>query len=256
MKIEIIHEEASFLVIHKPHGLNVHREHASTDQELNEPTGDSNQVSATENSITPSLIDVLKAQINHSELYLVHRLDKETSGVMVIAKTLQAAQELGDSFESRRVRKCYLAISHKKPSKKQGKVVGDMAKARGGSYKLLRSRSTPAITQFYSSSLDEAFNGTTVTPPKLRVFTVFPLTGKTHQIRVALKAVGAPILGDLRYGSATADRMYLHAWALAFEIQGKSYAFSSLPKGEVYERSAFLTYVEQTATALKDAFFY
>lgn len=83
-----------------------------------------------------------------------------------------------------------------------------MAKARNGSYKLLRSHNSPAKTAFFSFALG---NGQ-------RLFALKIFTGKTHQIRVALRALGAPILGDERYGGAVADRMYLHAAQIQFVL--------------------------------------
>ena len=58
---------------------------------------------------------------------------------------------------------------------------------------------------------------------------VLPRTGKTHQIRVALKSLGAPILGDRLYAGTPADRVYLHAWRLCFPFRGESLRFESLP---------------------------
>jgi len=88
--------------------------------------------------------------------------------------------------------------------------------ARNGSWKLLRSVENPAVTQFFSFGLT----------PGLRLYLLKPHTGKTHQLRVALKSLGVPLLGDTRYGADKSDRAYLHAWQLAFELDGKSYQFS------------------------------
>ena len=158
------------------------------------------------------------------ECYPVHRLDIMTTGLVVVARTQDAARELGDLFANRQVNKCYLAISNQKPKKKQGLVKGDMAKARRGSWKLLRTTENPAITRFDSVSLE----------PGVRLYKVRPQTGKTHQIRVALKSIGAPILGDVRYGGGEADRGYLHAYALQFDYDGEPICIAAAPSNGQY----------------------
>ena len=97
-----------------------------------------------------------------------------------------------------------------------------MGKARNGSYRLLRTLDNPAITRFWSR-LDTSFGE--------RLFLLKPHTGKTHQLRVAMKSLGAPIFGDTRYGGDEADRTYLHAWALEFnDGQAQQRVFSN-PSG-------------------------
>jgi len=148
----------------------------------------------------------------------VHRLDKMTSGLLIVACHAKAASIFGKMFEEHEVEKRYLALSIRKPKKKQGTVSGGMQPSRRGQWKLTQESKNLAITQFFSSS----FQG-------LRVFMLRPLTGKTHQIRVALKSLGAPILGDLRYGGEVADRGYLHAFALRFNWQGEAKQYVCLP---------------------------
>jgi len=110
-------------------------------------------------------------------------------------------------------------LSDRKPAKKQGWVRGDMEKGRGGAWRLLPSQANPAVTYFQSASL----------APGLRVFFLKPLTGRTHQLRVALKSLGAPILGDALYQGSDADRTYLHAYALSFELDGETLRFYCPP---------------------------
>jgi tRNA pseudouridine32 synthase/23S rRNA pseudouridine746 synthase len=148
----------------------------------------------------------------------VHRLDKITSGLLIVACHADAASRFGKMFEAHQVEKRYLALSSKKPKKKQGAVSGGMQPSRRGQWKLSKDNENMAVTQFFSSS----YQG-------FRLFVVRPLTGKTHQIRVALKSLGSPILGDLRYGGEEADRGYLHAYALQFEWQGEVKQYVCLP---------------------------
>lgn len=206
---ELIDENSLFLVVYKGPGLSFHNEEGKA-----------------------GLITLLKKEQNYSELYPVHRLDRVTSGPLIIAKKREVAAELGELFSKDRVDKYYLAISTSKPKKKQGLIVGDMVKSRRGMWKLTRSRGNPAKTRFYSYPLSGG----------LRLFLLKIYTGKTHQIRVAMKSLGAPILGDPLYNREASlkspeDRTYLHAYSLSFSLQGKGYSYLVPPR----EGSHFLT---------------
>ena len=193
MKIEIIEKNALFIVVNKPAGLNFHCEGGE------------------------GLVTLLKLQLNLPVLYPVHRLDKMTSGLIIFALSKKIATVFMELFQSHKIEKYYLAISTEKPKKKQGWIKGDMEKARRGSWKLTKTNNHPAITQFISQSVQ----------PKERLFLLKPYSGKTHQLRVALKSISAPITGDQRYQalalSNKEDRGYLHAYALRFEIEGSHY---------------------------------
>jgi tRNA pseudouridine32 synthase/23S rRNA pseudouridine746 synthase len=95
-----------------------------------------------------------------------------------------------------------------------------MAKSRRGMFKMLRSMENPAITQFFSFSL----------PNKQRLYLLKPHSGKTHQLRVALSSIAAPIVGDpLYYGQSKADRGYLHAYAIKFTYLNEPFEFIAKP---------------------------
>jgi tRNA pseudouridine32 synthase/23S rRNA pseudouridine746 synthase len=197
--IKIVFENSDFVIINKPSMLNFHSEEAAG-------------------------VVVLAQQIlGLKQLYSVHRLDKMTSGLLILAKTKESAAEFTTLFEARRIEKYYLAISLRKPKKKQGWIKGDMGSSRRGSYKFLSTNNNPAVTQFISHALRV----------HERLFLVKPHTGKTHQIRVALKSIGAPIAGDIRYANSTEaqkeERGYLHAYALRFEFKGKAFTFTCKP---------------------------
>jgi len=152
--------------------------------------------------------------------YPVHRLDRITSGLIILAKHKKAAQAFGQMFEQHLITKYYLALSAKKPKKKQGTIKGGMQQGRRGSWMLNQSNTNLAHTQFFSCLLK----------PGIRLFVLKPKTGKTHQLRVALKSVAAPILGDERYGGEVSDRGYLHAYSLSFEWQGQIKEFEYMPE--------------------------
>ena len=168
-------------------------------------------------------------------LYPVHRLDKLTSGLLVFAKSPQTCALLAEQFRKRMVTKFYLALVAAKPKKKQGRIQGDMVKARGGAWKLATTMQNPAITLFKSCSVR----------PGLRLIVLKPLTGKTHQLRVALKSLGAPIIGDTQYGGLASDRGYLHSFGLGFEFQGKEFCYLDSPKqGELFALPEFTKALE------------
>lgn len=205
---KIITQTDDFVVVAKSAGVNFH-------DEEQQGSGLFSQVK-----------EQMKKQFAITELYPVHRLDKMTSGLVIFAKNLKSAQIFGKLFEEHNVEKYYLAISNKKPTKKQGWIKGDMAKSRRGMFKLLRSMDNPAITQFFSYSIAN----------KQRLYLLKPHSGKTHQLRVALSSIGAPIIGDPLYNSnSIADRGYLHAYALRFDFVGKMYQFIlPVDEGEYY----------------------
>ncbi len=178
-----------------------------------------------------------KQALATDELYPVHRLDKITSGLMIVAKTAGAAAAFGKLFEQGQIEKYYLALSEKKPMKKQGSVIGDMVKARRGAWKLTRDVSNPAVTQFQSFFMDLSGDEHTELNG-LRVFLLRPKTGKTHQIRVCMKSLGSPIAGDALYAdtadSERFDRGYLHAFALRFSLFEQEYSFCAPANEGVY----------------------
>ena len=214
--IALLYENEDFLVVDKPAGLNFHSEEEA------------------------GLVVLVQEQYKLEAIYPLHRLDKMTSGLVIFGKCKEAAQQFGKMFENREVEKYYLAISLRKPKKKQGWIKGDMKSARRGSWMFAKTNDNPAITQFHSTALREGERG----------FLVKPHTGKTHQIRVALKSIGSPIAGDIRYAQSDEAkkeaRGYLHAYALRFEYKGETYRFLQPPKeGERFLSDAFNAIVSQ-----------
>lgn len=201
--IEIIYHDNNFVIAHKPDGMNFHSEEGA------------------------GFVVLTTQKLGVEQLYSVHRLDKMTSGLIILAKNSVVANLFTTMFENRQIEKYYLAISLRKPKKKQGWIKADMTASRRGSYKLTKTMDNPAITQFKSTSLRT----------HERLFIIKPHTGKTHQIRVALKSIGAPIAGDIRYANADEakeeDRGYLHAYVLKFVFKNENFTFIAKPnRGE------------------------
>lgn len=196
----IVFTHPDFILINKHPNVSVHKDEGSTMllQEVAKVTGD-------------------------TQLYLVHRLDKMTSGLLLLARSSSAASALSGLFSERKIEKFYLAIGSNKPKKKQGLIMGDMERSRRSAWKLVNRRDNPAVTQFFSVAGDAGE----------RVFLCKPHTGKTHQIRVALKSVGSAIIGDPIYNaSSIADRGYLHAFALRFSYLDEEFNFICDPREE------------------------
>ncbi|KAJ1630825.1 pseudouridine synthase [Pavlovales sp. CCMP2436] len=110
------------------------------------------------------------------DLHSVHRLDNPTSGLLIFAKSASSQTALSRAFEERAVLKYYVGISGRPPSRKMGKVVGDMEPSRRGCYKILRSTANPAVTHFTTRGIPFSEK------KGLRFILMKPETGKTHQV--------------------------------------------------------------------------
>lgn len=161
---------------------------------------------------------------------LVHRLDKETSGVMVVAKTDQAHQYLSMQFKEHSIDRRYLALVCGEVEKRKGVVVLPIGRDKNDRKKISSRTTHPreATTRFV---VKERF-------PMATLLSVYPETGRTHQIRVHLSHLGYPIVGDKVYGGKLArsfelpaSRQMLHAEHLGFihPIREEKMAFSSPP---------------------------
>ena len=215
MKLDIVYQTDDFIIIYKPCGLSVHKDQSKI-----------------------GLTTLLAKQLNVPQVWLVHRLDKVTSGLLILALNAESAAEFYRLFSEHCIQKTYFALSTQKPKKKQGLIIGDMQKARNGAWKLCQSKENPAITRFESVSCE----------PNLRLFILKPQTGKTHQLRVAMKSLGSPILGDTLYGKNTEniDRTYLHAARLQFEFKGQAFDVFTLSKeGEWWHLDGVMSQIQK-----------
>lgn len=151
------------------------------------------------------------------DLAILHRLDKETSGLILFGKTSMANRALARQFEEGRVRKTYLFLTDRPPP--SGAMTVRSALVRVGATYVCRPPHAGA-------ALAE-----TVFQPKGTMIEARPLTGKTHQIRAQAASEGFPILGDFLYGGAPHARLCLHATELQFEhpATGKVVSLSALP---------------------------
>lgn len=156
--------------------------------------------------------DCLSARIQreYSDALVVHRLDMATSGLMVFARGAEMQRRLSEMFRERRVEKRYVAIVAGRIEAEAGEI--DLPLGSDWAYrprqKVDFAAGKPSLTRYRLLSHDA---GTDTSRVELE-----PVTGRTHQLRVHLAAIGHPIAGDALYGGHTPGRLLLHACSLSF----------------------------------------
>jgi len=192
-KMNLIYEDEHLLVIEKSAGL------------LSVATQKDNEETAF--SILKSYV---KKSHHHSELYIVHRLDRDTSGVMMFAKTKEIQQKLQDNWEAAVTRRIYYAVVEGHVQKAEGEIVSSLKEKKA---LMMYSSKTPGDGQKAITRYRVLKSNTRYT-----LLEVSLQTGKKNQIRVHLQDIGHSIVGDKKYGAATdpLKRLGLHAGILEF----------------------------------------
>ena len=196
--IPVLFEDSACVVVDKPAGLTVH------------PAGTLPKEERT-------LVEIL-AEGEHSPLLLVHRLDKGTTGCLLLAKSEKFCEQLQQQFKNHTVKKAYLALCAGIPEKQKARIDAPIGRnlTQRTKMSLCRTRSSRSAITIYAV-LDE-----TKESSLLRCEIE---TGRTHQIRVHLSSIGHPIVGDMKYGSEVSKRLsekygikspLLHAHMLEF----------------------------------------
>jgi len=202
--LPVVYEDSAILAINKPAGFAVHKTHANDQHET---------LADILVKERPYLKDVGEDPLRPG---IVHRLDKDTSGVMLIAKNQEAFNFLKRQFQERLVKKTYLALVNGSPREPFGTITATLGKLGTKQTTQLKGKrdlvEREAITDYKTL---HSYDGYTL-------LEVTPHTGRTHQIRVHLKSIGCPIVGDSLYGRRGAplpkglDRMFLHAQRIEF----------------------------------------
>jgi len=217
IKLNLIYSDDNIIVINKPAGIQIHP--------------DSNEKSNTlVNALLARFPEIKNVHEESLGAYLrpgiVHRLDKETSGIVIVARNQKSFEELKNLFQNRKVRKKYVALVYGQLKDKRGIITKSIARA--GNYKKqtvaglkTKTKIRGAVTEY--KQLKRFSNYSLVE--------VRPLTGRMHQIRIHLFSIGHPIVGDKLYklksikSNFLAKRHLLHAEQLDFTLFGQKFSF-------------------------------
>lgn len=206
MEIKIICEDKDFIAVLKPAGMVVH------------PDGQHKLEESLIGEILKKYPEIKNVGEDASRPGIVHRLDKDTSGILLIARNQKSFEYFKNLFKDQKIKKSYLALVRGALKTKKGIISGVLGRTKAGffgTYKL-KGKERPAITEYkvletFKNSLGE-----------FSLLEVFPKTGRTHQIRVHLKSIGNPVICDKIYGGKNMicplglTRQFLHAYSLEF----------------------------------------
>jgi len=240
LALEVVYEDADLIVVDKPAGLVVHPAPGHPDRTL-------------VNALIAHCGDSLAGIGGVRRPGIVHRLDKDTSGLMVAAKTAAAHQSLIAQFAARSIERAYAALVWGVPAPASGEIAGNIARSPHNRKKMavVARGGRPAATRY---QVRQVLAGGRASLVECRL-----LTGRTHQIRVHLSARGHPVIGDPLYGRATARRLAglpeparalvrdlgrqaLHAEVLGFEhpATGARVKFSSQLPAKIIRLKSYL----------------
>ena len=223
---EVVYEDSSFMVLNKPSGWVV-------------PETQSSKAPSVELWLhTNSNFEILNLKVYRSGI--VHRLDKETSGLLVVAKTKDAFHYFQKKFKERKIRKTYLALLHGKVEPEIGEINASVGRLPWNRERFgVLAGGREAKTKYKL----KAYYLLQTTYYSLVEF--YPQSGRTHQIRVHAKHIGHPIVADIFYaGRKTArrdrewcPRLFLHASKISFEHpeSGEEVSFESVMPDDLFQ---------------------
>ncbi len=207
--LDVLYEDDDLLVINKPAGMVVH-------------PGAGNRHGTLVNAVLYRCPDLEGVGAAHRP-GIVHRLDKDTSGVILVAKNDRAHRALQEQFKAREVHKIYLALVYGTVEPPQGRIeaaVGRDTRDRKRMAVMPAGLGRPSVTRYETVAIYKAPGG-----ERLSLLSCQPLTGRTHQIRVHLAYIKHPIVGDGVYAGrrrppVPCPRQFLHAHRLRFRLPG------------------------------------
>lgn len=232
--IEILHETDDYLIINKPAGLIVHEAHTSQEETVCD-------------LVVERYPEIKNVGDDQKRPGIVHRLDREVSGIMVIAKSSVFFEYIKNEFQNRKIEKAYEAIVHGLVIKDEGRINFPIVRAKSG-HKMaalpMPKKEVPAQISNREQGNEKARIDSKEAVTDFRVIKKWPhisllsiniLTGRTHQIRVHLSAFGHPLLGDQLYGTPKSKRkndklnlgrIFLFAKRLSFtDMKGENQSF-------------------------------
>ncbi len=226
---KVLLEEKDFLAIEKPAGLMVHAARVSS----------AKRIIDEEKQKQPTLVDWLLSRYPEIKTVgddpavrpgIVHRLDKETSGILLVPRTQEYFEYLKSLFKNHEIQKTYLALVFGEVKYKTSVIDAPIGIKSGTLKRSIHSQkmAKPAVTTYRVRAVFAAKE------KPFSLLEVMPKTGRTHQIRVHLASIGNPILGDHLYGPRRqpefASRLMLHAAAIEFRTKaGKSLHIEDAP---------------------------
>ncbi len=189
--LQIVYEDDDLIVVNKPVGMLVHPSHRDK---------------------SGTVLNALSYYLNrdpacpHIRPGLIHRLDKETSGLLVVAKNPRSHRKVATQFEMKSVEKKYLALVEGKLTRAEGVVEAPIGRYLEQKFWAVKEDGRPAITKFkVLRQLDDA-----------TLIELEPVTGRTNQLRIHCAEIGHPILGDVSRGGRPFSRLCLHSALISF----------------------------------------
>lgn len=217
-EIKIIYEDENIVVIDKPAGITVN----NSDTTKKEQTVQDWVLNKFPTFYSQSLVN--KDQDFYNRSGIVHRIDKETSGILLIAKNQESFENLQLQFKERKVKKTYLALVHGKVDSEEGEIVVPVGRLPWNRKRFGVLAGGKEAATVYRVISHVKFNITNKKTDELTLLELEPKTGRTHQIRVHLKYFNHPIFADYLYAGRKVsredrkilNRVFLHAHKISF----------------------------------------
>ncbi len=216
MSIKVIYEEVDFLVINKPAGLIVHPVKSA---DADHGVGDFKQ--------SPSVVSWLAENYPETQVVgddtkqrggIVHRLDRDTSGVMIIPRTQEAFLFFKNLFQTKTIHKTYMALVYGVPKEARGIIDKPIGLNSGTVKRTVHTKNAKMVKDAVTDY--EVIKTFEIDGTQVSLVRVSPRTGRTHQIRVHMASINCPIVGDTLYGpkkqTIQISRQFLHADSIEF----------------------------------------